>query len=72
MKLKLTFAGLMLLVSMVPAQAQDGCDRACLEGHISSYLDALYANTPNAVPLARDAKISDNFLAGSLIPANRL
>jgi hypothetical protein len=54
------FAGLMLLVSMASAQAQVQCDRACLEGHISTYLDALHANTPNAVPLADGAKISDN------------
>jgi hypothetical protein len=53
-------AGLTLLVSMSSVQAQINCDRACLEGHVSTYLDALYANTPNAVPLARDAKISDN------------
>ena len=50
----------MLLVLMSPVEAQVGCDRACLEGHVSTYLDALYANTPNAVPLASGAKISDN------------
>jgi hypothetical protein len=54
------FAGLMLLVLISPVEAQVGCDRACLEGHVSTYLDALYANTPDAVPLARAAKISDN------------
>jgi len=54
------FAGLLLLVFVSPAEAQVGCNRACLEGHISTYLDALYANTPGAVPLARGAKISDN------------
>jgi hypothetical protein len=60
MKLGFLFPGLTLLVLASPLQAQLGCDRACLEGHMSSYLDALYANTPNAVPLARGAKISDN------------
>jgi len=59
-------AGLILLVSISPVGAQDGCDRACLEGHISTYLGALYANTPNAVPLARGAKISDNNRLSSL------
>jgi hypothetical protein len=54
------FPGLMLLFFASNAQAQSGCDRACLEGHVSSYLDALYANTPSAVRLARGAKISDN------------
>lgn len=54
------FAGLLLLVSTASVEAQISCDRACLEGHVSTYLDALYANTPNAVPLAMGAKISDN------------
>jgi hypothetical protein len=53
-------AGLMLLVSISPVEAQDSCNRTCLEGHISTFLDALYANTPAAVPVARGVKISDN------------
>lgn len=54
------FTGLLLLASASPVAAQSNCDRACLEGHLDTYLGALYANTPGAVPLARDAKISDN------------
>jgi hypothetical protein len=54
------FSGLLLLAAASPVAAQISCDRACLEGHLNTYLDALYANTPGAVPLARDAKISDN------------
>ena len=54
------FAGLLFLVLISPVEAQVGCNRACLEGHVSTFLDALYANTPNAVPLARGVKISDN------------
>ena len=62
MKSGVFLSGLLLaaLASQAQAQAQSSCDRACLEGHISTYLDALYANTPDAVPLASDAKISDN------------
>lgn len=60
MRRGLLISGLMLLVSVSPVRAQVGCDRACLEGHVSTYLEALYANTPNTVPLAREAKISDN------------
>ena len=60
MKLGYFFAGLMLLVLISPVEAQIGCDRACLEGHVSTYLDALYANTPGAVPLASGVKVSDN------------
>ena len=60
MKPEYFIAGLMLLVLISPVEAQVGCNRACLEGHVSTYLDALYANTPDAVPLARGVKISDN------------
>ncbi len=42
------------------ASAQIGCDRGCLEGHISTYINALISNNPTAVPLASNAKISDN------------
>jgi len=56
----LFLSGLLLLASVSPVAAQLSCDRSCLEGHLDTYLDALYANTPGAVPLARDAKISDN------------
>lgn len=69
MKSRYLFAGLILLASMSPVNAQIACDRGCLEGHISTYLDALYANTPNAVPLARNAKISDNNRLVSLAEA---
>lgn len=69
MKPGVLFAGLVFLVSVSPVQAQVACDRACLEGHISTYLDALYANTPDAVSLARDAKISDNNRLVSLTEA---
>ena len=40
--------------------AQIGCDRACLEDHITTYLDALIASNPSGVPLAVNAKISVN------------
>jgi len=59
-KREFSFTGLSLLFLASSVYAQSGCDRACLEGHVSTYLDALYANTPDAVPLARGAKISDN------------
>ena len=52
--------GVSLLVSVSPAQTQDVCDRACLEAHVSSFLDALYSGSTDDVALARGAKISDN------------
>ncbi|HEY8520831.1 MAG TPA: hypothetical protein VIN61_12175 [Gammaproteobacteria bacterium] len=36
------------------------CDRACLEGFAERYLDALIANAPEALPLARDVRFTEN------------
>jgi hypothetical protein len=60
--MKVGFLSPVLLVLMLvsPVRAQVGCDRACLEGHVSTFLEALYANMPDAVPLAAGAKISNN------------
>ena len=59
-KIGMLSAGLLVLVLASPVQAQPGCDRACLEGHVSTFLEALYANTPEAVGLAAGARISNN------------
>ncbi len=42
-----------------PAQP-DTCDRACLEGFVNQYLDALVAHNPFGMPLARKVKFSEN------------
>jgi hypothetical protein len=57
--IRLLSAGL-LLCCATSANAQIGCDRACLSGHLDTYFDALYANNPASVPLASNAKITDN------------
>lgn len=36
------------------------CDRACLEGFIDRYVDALVARDPSVVPLARDVRYTEN------------
>lgn len=36
------------------------CDRACLEGFVNQYLDALVAHNPFGMPLARKVKFSEN------------
>ena len=51
---------LLLLGVSVHANAQIGCDRSCLEGHITAYLDALIDNNPSGVPLSGNARISVN------------
>ncbi len=60
MKTIMNAAAVACLIMSVHATAQIGCDRACLEGHMTTYYNALNANTPNMVPLAANAKISDN------------
>jgi len=36
------------------------CDRACLEGFVDQYLDAVTAHDPKLVPLAKNVKLTDN------------
>ena len=54
----------LLAAASVPAAAQapDGaaCDRACLEGYVDKYLDAMLANEVNPKLFARDVKFTEN------------
>ena len=62
------FAGLILLsCGVLAAQAPRGargaagpCDRACLEGFVDTYLDAWIARDPGRMPLAANAKYTEN------------
>ncbi len=49
-----------IAVSIGRIQAQGACDRACLEGFVDKYLDALIAHDPKLVPIARNAKFTEN------------
>lgn len=42
------------------AQAPAACDRACLEGIVNRYVDAMIAHDPFGLPLARKVKFSEN------------
>src|SRR5438477_11907968 len=43
------------------AQGGSGtCDRACLEGFVDKYLDAVIAHDPKLLPLARNVKFTEN------------
>ena len=43
------------------AWAQSGaCNRACLEGFVDRYLDALVKHDPSAVPLAANVRFTEN------------
>jgi hypothetical protein len=42
------------------AQTPQTCDRACLEGIVNQYIDALVAHNPFGLPLARKVKFTEN------------
>jgi hypothetical protein len=50
------------MAALAAAQSKSGsnCDRACLEGFVDRYLDAVIAHDPSKAPLAKDAKFSEN------------
>jgi hypothetical protein len=59
------FVVLCFAILSAPAglEAQSGsgaCDRACLEGFVDKYLDAVIAHDPKLVPIARGAKFTEN------------
>jgi hypothetical protein len=59
----ITLIGLAAVSATVAIGAADGqppCDRACLTKIVDGYFNALAANTPAAVPLAANAKITSN------------
>lgn len=48
-----------LFVAAGTARAAD-CDRACLHGFITQYLDALVAHKPTALPIAKGARFTED------------
>src|SRR6476619_675750 len=55
--------GILAAVMPAGARAQGGssaCDRACLEGFVHKYLDAVIAHDPKLLPLTRGAKFTEN------------
>ncbi|HEV7632953.1 MAG TPA: hypothetical protein VGO41_08160 [Steroidobacteraceae bacterium] len=52
--------GLLAGVATTANAASAACDRACLEGYVDRYLDAVVANTPAAVSLARSVRFTEN------------
>ncbi len=49
-----------LAVSPQDASAAETCDRACLEGFVNQYLAALVAQYPAKLPLAKNARYTEN------------
>jgi hypothetical protein len=54
-------AAMSLVVIMTgSAFAQGTCDRACLQGFVDQYLKAIVAHDPSRLPLARNARYTEN------------
>jgi len=53
-------AGTLLLAGAMTARAAAPCDRACLEGFVDKYLDAVLAHNPALVPLAPGVRYTED------------
>lgn len=58
------FAPAILLAGLAAVQdtahAANACDRACLEGFVDKYLNAVLAHNPTQMPFARNVKFTEN------------
>lgn len=54
------FASVFLICLSTTASAAETCDRACLTGLMTQYIDALVAHDPSKLPLADNAKITED------------
>jgi hypothetical protein len=50
----------LFLTAVTGAQAQNNCDRECLRGFITQYLDAMLAHNPKALPTAPTARFTED------------
>ena len=53
-------AGTLLMAGAMSARAAAPCDRACLEGFVDKYLDAVLAHNPSLVPLAPGVRYTED------------
>src|SRR5689334_16875271 len=61
MQKHITAAVLFVIALTAGAHAQTGpCDRACLEGYVDKYLDAVITHNPKLLPLSRNVKFTEN------------
>ena len=60
MKFALVLAAMVLAAN--PATAADGCDRECLRGFITRYLDAMVAHTPGALPVSPTMRFTEDYV----------
>jgi hypothetical protein len=50
----------LLALSAPPAQAAENCDRDCLRGFVSRYLDALVSHDPQALPVSNTVRFTED------------
>src|SRR5947208_13874280 len=51
---------ILLLAATAVNAATASCDRECLRGFITQYLDAMVAHNPRALPTAANARFTEN------------
>ncbi len=58
----LFFAAPVMLISVLNgnAQSQGKCDRTCLAGFVTQYLDAMIAHKPDTLPIAANVKFTED------------
>jgi hypothetical protein len=57
---KLLFVAVALLLTIPAQAAAPACDRACLQGTITQYLDAMLAHDPSTLPLASKVRFTED------------
>jgi hypothetical protein len=60
MKFSAAVSLLLLLCGLASGQGNNSCDRACLNGYVDQYLDALVKHDPKLVPLTKNVKFTEN------------
>src|ERR1700722_13925050 len=51
---------LIVSISAAALPAADSCDRACLQGFVDSYLDAMAKHDPSKLPVAASFRFTEN------------
>ena len=58
---RLVLAGMLSVLSLSPSPAfAQACDRACLTGLMTQFVDALVAHDPSKLPLAKDVRYTED------------
>ena len=65
MRLRFTPAILLAILASIPSRAAD-CDRECLRGLVTQYLNAMVAHNPSALPVGDKVRFTENAVAVKL------